>query len=180
MEWQNPFAPPAGYIHDQETGLYYLQSRYYDPAMGRFLNADAFTSTGQGLTGNNMFAYCGNNPVNFQDCAGTMRQYVGFDSAGAVGSLTSAAGYNHAPSKSNFPSADEKETINKRLNKELRVALSSTRTIRSDIAFASTGAGFLLKAVGVSTSTIITIVVIIDVSLWGLELLDRVINGRGD
>ena len=40
--------------------------------MGRFLNADAFTSTGQGLLGNNMFAYCNNNPVNMIDHAGTL------------------------------------------------------------------------------------------------------------
>ena len=38
--------------------------------MGRFLNADAFTSTGQGLLGNNMFAYCLNNPVGFADPSG--------------------------------------------------------------------------------------------------------------
>ena len=53
-----------GYVYDEETKLYYLQSRYYDPAIGRFINADAFPSTGQGLSGNNMFAYCGNNPVS--------------------------------------------------------------------------------------------------------------------
>ena len=47
----------------KEIGLYYLQSRYYNPTTGRFLNADTFTSTGQGLLGNNMFAYCGNNPI---------------------------------------------------------------------------------------------------------------------
>mgnify|MGYP003557196372 CR=1 FL=1 len=50
--------------------LYYLQSRYYDPGMGRFINADAYTSTGQGVLGNNMFAYCGNNPVNRCDPSG--------------------------------------------------------------------------------------------------------------
>lgn len=38
--------------------------------MGRFINADAYTSTGQGLLGNNMFAYCGNNPVNRVDYTG--------------------------------------------------------------------------------------------------------------
>ena len=59
-----------GYVLDMGTGLYYLQSRYYDPAVGRFLNADAFAATGQGLTGNNMFAYCGNNPVNRADPTG--------------------------------------------------------------------------------------------------------------
>ena len=38
--------------------------------MGRFINADAYTSTGQGLLGNNMFAYCGNNPVMYCDDTG--------------------------------------------------------------------------------------------------------------
>ena len=60
-----------GYVYDMETGLYYLQSRYYDPEIGRFINADAFVSTGQGVLGNNMFAYCGNNPVNNVDPLGT-------------------------------------------------------------------------------------------------------------
>ena len=50
--------------------MYYLQSRYYDPGIGRFLNADAFASTGQGLLGNNMFAYCRNNPISRKDVTG--------------------------------------------------------------------------------------------------------------
>ena len=59
-----------GYVYDQETDLYYLQSRYYNPRIGRFINADAYVSTGQGFTGNNMFAYCGNNPVSLKDNTG--------------------------------------------------------------------------------------------------------------
>ena len=59
-----------GYVYDSETGLYYLNSRYYDPQLGRFVNADGYASTGQGITGNNMFAYCGNNPVNRKDPTG--------------------------------------------------------------------------------------------------------------
>ena len=61
-----------GYVFDQGTGLYYLQSRYYNPEWGRFINADAFVSTGQGILGNNMFAYCRNNPVRRIDISGTM------------------------------------------------------------------------------------------------------------
>ena len=59
-----------GYVYDRETGLYYLQSRYYNPEIGRFISADNYPSTGQGLTGNNMFAYCGNNPVSRADSSG--------------------------------------------------------------------------------------------------------------
>ena len=59
-----------GYTYDSETGLYYLQSRYYGPDVGRFINADIFAATGQGFSGNNMFAYCGNNPVMRSDVSG--------------------------------------------------------------------------------------------------------------
>ena len=50
--------------------MYYLQSRYYDPKICRFINADSYTSTGQGPLGYNMFAYCLNNPINLQDGSG--------------------------------------------------------------------------------------------------------------
>ena len=62
--------PYRGYVMDKGTGLYYLQSRYYDPNVGRFINADALVSTGQGLLGNNMFAYCHNNPILYVDPSG--------------------------------------------------------------------------------------------------------------
>ncbi len=58
----NPFRY-RGYYFDTETGFYYLNSRYYDPVTGRFLNSDGLVSTGQGVLGQNMFAYCENNPV---------------------------------------------------------------------------------------------------------------------
>ena len=66
---QNPLRY-RGYVYDTETGLYYLQSRYYNPGWGRFINADAYLSTGQGFNGHNMFAYCGNNPISRYDVGG--------------------------------------------------------------------------------------------------------------
>ncbi len=68
----NPFRY-RGYIYDEETGFYYLQSRYYDPEICRFVNADGYVSTGQGVNGFNMFAYCGNNPVMYVDPTGESR-----------------------------------------------------------------------------------------------------------
>ena len=59
-----------GYVYDHEIGYYYLQSRYYDPEVGRFINADAFVSTGYSILGYNMYGYCNNNPVNLCDPAG--------------------------------------------------------------------------------------------------------------
>ena len=55
------------YYYDSETGYYHLKSRYYSPEVGRFLNADGYAQTGQGLLDKNIFAYCGNNPVNRRD-----------------------------------------------------------------------------------------------------------------
>ena len=54
-----------GYYHDDETQLYYLNARYYDPETGRFINADDNLEGGL-----NLFCYCGNNPVNLSDPAG--------------------------------------------------------------------------------------------------------------
>ena len=57
-----------GYYYDVETGFYYLQSRYYDPANHRFINADVYTSTDSSdAVSCNMFAYCNNNPVLLED-----------------------------------------------------------------------------------------------------------------
>ena len=65
-----------GYYYDEETSLYYLQSRFYNPTIGRFINADALVSTGQGLLGNNMFAYCNNTPVFYVDESGCIPRAV--------------------------------------------------------------------------------------------------------
>ena len=62
-----------GYYQDFETGFYYLQSRYYDPAVRRFINADDATLLGvdcENLLQYNQYAYCFNNPVNLTDDGG--------------------------------------------------------------------------------------------------------------
>ena len=58
-----------GYYFDSETGFYYLQSRYYDPVVQRFLNADSLIDN-RGIITQNLFQYCGNNPVNNVDTNG--------------------------------------------------------------------------------------------------------------
>ena len=60
-----------GYVYDTETSLYYLQSRYYDPFAGRFLNADAYCDTMScSPLSTNMFAYCENDSINYADYDG--------------------------------------------------------------------------------------------------------------
>ena len=67
-----------GYIYDLETGLYYCQSRYYSPEWGRFINADDTSllelTTGD-VHGANLFAYCGNDPVNNIDPTGFLGKH---------------------------------------------------------------------------------------------------------
>ena len=69
----NPFGY-RGYCYDDDMGLYYLQSRYYDPQICRFINADS--SEYLGATGTvlscNLFAYCENDPVNMVDPKGNL------------------------------------------------------------------------------------------------------------
>ena len=64
-----------GYYYDSETGFYYLQSRYHDPEICRFINADKYSSTGLGFLGHNMFAYCNNSPLIHTDKAGSIPAY---------------------------------------------------------------------------------------------------------
>ena len=59
-----------GYYYDNETKLYYVSSRYYDPKIGRFINADAVIGQVGNVQSTNMFAYCFNNPVNKSDPTG--------------------------------------------------------------------------------------------------------------
>lgn len=66
-----------GYYYDVETGFYYLQSRYYDPETCRFINADGLITSGQGVLDYNMFAYCGNNPINRSDSSGFFWKEIG-------------------------------------------------------------------------------------------------------
>ena len=67
----NPFRYRS-YYFDNETGLYYLQTRYYDPEVGRFLNIDSLDyADPETINGLNLFAYCDNNPVMNTDPNGT-------------------------------------------------------------------------------------------------------------
>ena len=60
-----------GYYFDEETGFYYCMSRYYDPEIGRWINADGqISGVGGDVKGYNLFAYCFNNPTNFIDDTG--------------------------------------------------------------------------------------------------------------
>jgi RHS repeat-associated protein len=73
----NPFRY-RGYYYDTETGLYYLQSRYYDPNTGRYLNADSDVGASTDILAANVFAYCNNNPVMRSDPSGQWSLFNSF------------------------------------------------------------------------------------------------------
>ena len=71
----NPFRY-RGYYYDTETGLYFLQTRYYDPEVGRFLNRDSVSyAAPEKIDGLNLYAYCLNNPVEYVDPTGEAAWY---------------------------------------------------------------------------------------------------------
>ena len=81
-----------GYYYDSETGFYYLQSRYYDPATRRFINADVYSSTDSSdAVSCNMFAYCGNNPTSRSDETGDFWNFIVGAVVGAVVNAVSTA-----------------------------------------------------------------------------------------
>ena len=71
----NPFRY-RGYYYDVETGWYYLNARYYDPNVGRFINADSQLNTSLGVVGANLYVYCLNNSVNMIDVIGKYPQFI--------------------------------------------------------------------------------------------------------
>ena len=82
-----------GYYYDEELKLYYLKTRYYDPEVGRFINADDITYIDpETINGLNLYAYCGNNPVMRVDGNGTffLSLLIGALIAGVISGTFSA------------------------------------------------------------------------------------------
>ena len=65
----NPFRY-RGYVYDEETGLYYLRSRFYNAIHCRFCICDAIISTNAQVCNHNLWTYCSNNPIGFSDASG--------------------------------------------------------------------------------------------------------------
>ena len=74
LGFYNPFRY-RGYVYDEETGLYYLRSRYYNSDKGRFLNADSVLAYGIKINSHNAYSYCRNLPVMNSDSNGHWPTY---------------------------------------------------------------------------------------------------------
>ena len=112
-----------GYVYDTETQWYYLQSRYYDPNTGRFISADVYLSTGQGVIGHNAFAYCLNNPLILADGSGSRAHGIARDLY-----------YVHAfESKTYIPVGDEyyaSEYVKQRLVEAILISKEEENVVR--------------------------------------------------
>ena len=111
-----------GYYYDTETGFYYLQSRYYDPSIGRFINADSFASTGQGFIGYNMFGYCNNNPV--MNC----------DPTGKIGIMAILSGIGIFAVILSIPSSEHQQPTEPQLESARKASDRAEVTMRTDDA----------------------------------------------
>ena len=92
-----------GYVYDNDTNLYYLQSRYYNPAIGRFISSDVYLSTGQGVLGHNSYVYCLNNPLILEDQGGAAAHFIDrYDVSDAgIGGISATGGSGGAAASPN-------------------------------------------------------------------------------
>ncbi len=87
----NPFRY-RGYYYDTESCFYYLNSRYYDAKVCRYLNADSvIAGVGGSVQGYNLFAYSFNNPVNMSDSSGQWPQWIKNAASAVVNAVKKAA-----------------------------------------------------------------------------------------
>ena len=104
-----------GYYYDSDIGLYYLQSRYYDAEIGRFINADGYITTGHGVMSYNMYSYCQNNPVMYSDPSGNFGLIAFLGIVVAVACVVGLSGC----SNKNAPAINNEATTNKTPAKQL-------------------------------------------------------------
>ena len=128
-----------GYYYDTESGFYYLQSRYYDPVVRRFINCDvesAVISSPRHPTWNkNLFSYCDNNPIIRADFGGQVWQVIVFGIV--VGAMTSALleSISQILNGKSFAEIDAGDVIIESLNGGLTGLLFSAGLLPADIVF---------------------------------------------
>ena len=97
-----------------KTNNYYLESRYYDSEIRRFINEDVYISTGVGTLRNNMYLYCLNNPIKYRDLKGESAVLTIMAIAGCIGGASS---FFVAPTSNDIKKSADKHYARNKLNK---------------------------------------------------------------
>jgi len=94
---KNPFRY-RGYYYDEETGFYYLNARYYDPQVRRFISADnLIAEVGSTVQGHNLYVYSFSNPVNMQDDSGNWPREATLNAAKMTNRVADFCRYTGSP-----------------------------------------------------------------------------------
>ena len=143
----NPFRY-RGYVYDEETELYYLRSRYYNPVVCRFANADAVVD--KGYSGATLFTYCRNKPIGCRDGSGNRP----FDAKSISSETSEQRKESFRMMKSMFTKRNTKKktiksmdsTLQKALNEYMKVANCSIAAVLSEAGYIPSGSNLELSA----------------------------------
>ena len=139
--------------------MYYLQSRYYDPAICRFISADHYISTGQGILGYNMYAYCNNNPVVYVDETGEFPIFatIVIIAAAVVGGIIGAVVANNVEKERQeaYSNTLEQDTAIQNDSKCTMSAWEKTKYITAGILMGMAAGGAIVSLSGVVGSFIV-------------------------
>jgi len=155
----NPFRYRS-YYYDEESGLYYLKSRYYNPVWGRFLNVDINLGINKSFLGYNLYGYVDNRPTNFSDDTGTslksFLRNVFKKAKKVISSIASIVGYSYKRTlitgEKNADSKYIKATVSRSYNISTPtkpIDIYSNTTIRNSKAEVSYGVNLGVKNVSV-------------------------------
>ncbi|WP_320973895.1 RHS repeat-associated core domain-containing protein [Dysgonomonas capnocytophagoides] len=139
-----------GYYYDEESGFYYLQSRYYDPKTGRFINADSLISGD--MTCTNLYVYCGNNPVIRTDPSGLLWEEIlnAIETAAKIVAQVTAKAAASAAAAANNTSTTV--VMGGGIYRQIPNGLASALTAQSNsLSAISTGAGVTGKIAGIAS-----------------------------
>lgn len=177
---KNPFRY-RGYFFDEETGLYYLNARYYDPQVGRFISPDSLSvldTTRLQVNGLNLYMYCADNPIEKEDPSGRIALIIAAMVAGAVVGAAVGGLFGGLTALAN--------------NQNIGIGIL-TGAIGGAIMGAGAGAGSYLFATAAVMTTVSLQKAVIDVA-WGLfaasssgfvggfvsDFLTQQMNGRSE
>ena len=121
----------TGGIYDEETGLYYLNARYYDPGTGRFISQDSYRGKIDDPNQWHLYAYCANNPINYVDPSGHWVRTYGRSSARNTYYLLRSIDFTYGA----YKIANMKKTLKKKIDEIAKVIAGSNYKSLSNFVY---------------------------------------------